>query len=307
MDKALIPTPVPDYARLLELVTDSVPSPRTKVAYRAALLRFFAWWSEVYRQPFSRAAVNAYRSHLEEIGKGPPTINIALAAVKKFASECAENGLIDQGAEASIARIPGVRQLGRPVGNWLNAEQAERLLEAPDSYTPKGVRDRAILGILLGCGLRRSECAALTCEHVQERDGRPCIVDLEGKGRRGPRIRTVPMPQWALRRLKAWLAMTNIDKGPVFVSLDQHGNPGEKISGPGIYWILREYVRELGLDVSPHDMRRTYARMARVGGAEMDQIQFSLGHASVGTTEIYIGMTQDLRNAPCDRLGLNVV
>lgn len=303
MTTALIPAAQPDYARLIDLVTDALPSPHSKAAYRAALLRFFSWWSETHRQPFSRAAVMAYRSYLEANGKGPVTCNIALSSIRKFAAECFENGLIDAATEAGISRIPGAKLLGRPTGNWLSAEQAKALLGQPETDTPKGLRDRAILGVLLGCGLRRTECATLRCEHIQERDGRPCIVDLEGKG---GRIRTVPMPDWAVRRLKAWLATTNISEGPVFVSLDRHGNPGESLSGVGIHWILSEYARELGFDVSPHDMRRTYARLARQGGAEIDQIQFSLGHASVQTTEIYLGMTQDLKNAPCDRLGLSV-
>jgi integrase len=303
MTTALIPAPAPDYAKLIDLVSDSVASPFTKAAYRAALLRFFSWWASVYRQPFSRAAVNAYRTYMEELGKGVPTINIALSAIRKFAAECMENGVLDSATESSIARIPGAKLLGRPVGNWLTAEQAEKLLDAPPTGTPKGVRDRAILGVLLGCGLRRAECATLQVGHVRERDGRPCIVDLEGKG---GRIRTVPMPKWAHERLQRWLAMTNIASGPIFVSLDQHGNPGAGITGFGIHWIVREYVRELGFDVSPHDLRRTFARLARQGGGELDQIQFSLGHSSVATTEIYLGMTQDLRNAPCDRLGLSV-
>jgi integrase len=295
-------TAQPDYGKLLDLVENSVTSPFTKQAYRKALLRFFEWWRAVYRKPFGRPAVQAYKCHLEET-KGPATINVAMAAIRKFSSECFENGIIDEATESSIARIPGAKLLGRPVGNWLTAEQAEKLLDAPPTGTPKGVRDRAILGVLLGCGLRRAECATLQVGHVQERDGRPCIVDLEGKG---GRIRTVPMPKWAHERLQRWLAMTNIASGPIFVSLDQHGNPGAGITGFGIHWIVREYVRELGFDVSPHDLRRTFARLARQGGGELDQIQFSLGHSSVATTEIYLGMTQDLRNAPCDRLGLSV-
>lgn len=69
--------------------------------------------------------------------------------------------------------------------------QAQALLNAPDITTTKGLRDRAIIAVLLGCGLRRSEVAALTLKHIQQRDGRWCIVDLVGKH---GRVRTVPMP-----------------------------------------------------------------------------------------------------------------
>jgi len=69
----------------------------------------------------------------------------------------------------------------------------QALLNAPDITTKKGLRDRAIIAVLLGCGLRRSEVAALTLKHIQQRDGRWCIVDLVGKH---GRVRTVPMPTW---------------------------------------------------------------------------------------------------------------
>ena len=68
-------------------------------------------------------------------------------------------------------------------GNWLSLKQAQTLLNAPDITTTKGLRDRAILAVLLGCGLRRSEVAALTMEHIQQRDGRWCIVDLVREAR----------------------------------------------------------------------------------------------------------------------------
>ena len=74
-----------------------------------------------------------------------------------------------------ITRVKGVR-----LGSWLSLRQAQSLLNAPDIATLKGLRDRAIIALLLGCSLRRSEVAALTMEHIQQRDGRWCIVDLFG-------------------------------------------------------------------------------------------------------------------------------
>jgi integrase len=80
-----------------------------------------------------------------------------------------------------ITRVKGVASKGVRLGNWLTARQAQALLNAPDTTTNKGLRDRAILAVLLGCGLRRSEVAALTFKHIQQWDGRWCIVDLVGK------------------------------------------------------------------------------------------------------------------------------
>jgi site-specific recombinase XerD len=79
------------------------------------------------------------------------------------------------------ARMQGERWWPPALANWLSIRQAQMLLNAPDVSTNKGLRDRVILAVLLGCGLRRSEVAALTFGHIRQRDGRWCIVDLVGK------------------------------------------------------------------------------------------------------------------------------
>src|SRR6201997_5522714 len=88
-----------------------------------------------------------------------------------------------------------------------STRQAQSLLNAPDNTTVRGLRDRAIIAVLLGCGLRRSEVAALPTAHVQQRDGRWCIVDLRGKH---GRIRTVPMPTWVKVAIDSWTAATGV-------------------------------------------------------------------------------------------------
>jgi integrase len=70
--------------------------------------------------------------------------------------------------------------------------------------------------------------------------------------------------------------------------------------------VVGAYAVPLGIDVAPHDCRRTFAKLALKGGARLDQIQLSLGHASIRTTERYLGVEQDLTDAPCDRLGLRL-
>jgi integrase len=101
------------------------------------------------------------------------------------------------------------------------------LLSAPDIETAKGLRDRAILAVLLGCGLRRSEVAALTFGHIQQRDGRWCIVDLVGKHHR---VRTVPVPTWVKVAIDAWATTAVIAEGFVFRPV----NRGDRVSGDGV-------------------------------------------------------------------------
>ncbi|MBV8846718.1 MAG: site-specific integrase [Bryobacterales bacterium] len=94
---------------------------------------------------------------------------------------------------AGIRHVKGVKKLGVRLGNWLTAEEARRFWQAPDASTLKGKRDRAILAILLGCGLRRRELADLTFANLQQREEHWAIVDMAGKS---GHIRTVPMPDW---------------------------------------------------------------------------------------------------------------
>lgn len=76
------------------------------------------------------------------------------------------------------------------------------------------------------------------------------------------------------------------------------------LTSHAVYLAVKDYAAGLGLAVGPHDLRRTFARLAYRGRADLKQIQLSLGHASVATTERYIGMVQDIGDAPCDHLGI---
>jgi site-specific recombinase XerD len=180
-----------DWRRLKALVLDSVSSPITKRVYNLGLNEFFAWYGQEPRPGFTKATVSAWRVALEARGLGSVSINVRITAVRKLAVEAADNGLLAPELAAGITRVKGAKSIGVRVGNWLSVQQAQKLLNAPDVTTNKGLRDRAMLAILLGCGLRRSEVAALTLKHIQQRDNRWCIVDLVGKH---GRVRTIPMP-----------------------------------------------------------------------------------------------------------------
>jgi len=104
-----------------------------------------------------------------------------MSAIRKLVVEATDNGLLAPDLAAGIARVKSAKSLGVRAGNWLSLRQAQALLNAPDITTLKGLRDRAIIAVLLGCALRRSEVAALAMGHVQQRDGRLCIVDLYGQ------------------------------------------------------------------------------------------------------------------------------
>src|SRR5271169_3537947 len=167
-----------EWNRLKALVLDSVSSPITKRVYNLGLDEFFDWFGREPRPGFAKAAVAAWRVALEARGLGAVSINVRITAVRKLAVEAADNGLLAPELANGITRVKGVASKGIRLGNWLSVKQAQTLLNAPDVGTTKGLRDRAILAVLLGCGLRRSEVAALTMGHVQQRDWRWCIVDV---------------------------------------------------------------------------------------------------------------------------------
>jgi site-specific recombinase XerD len=94
--------------------------------------------------------------------------------------------------------VKGAKRLGIRLGNWLTSTQGRELLGVPDRASVKGKRNYAMLAVLLGCGLRRSELTRLTVSHLQQQDGHWAIVDLFGKG---GHVRTVPVPAFLVQQL----------------------------------------------------------------------------------------------------------
>src|ERR1700704_5601351 len=184
---------IAQWQKLKTLVLDSVSSPITKRVYNMALDEFMGWFQQAPRPGFTKATVSAWRGSLEDGRVGSSSVSIRRSAIRKLAAEAADNGLLARELAAGISRVKSAKTQGIRVGNWLSLRQAQALLSAPDIGTVRGLRDRAILAVLLGCGLRRSEVAALTFVHVQQREGRWCIVDLTGKH---GRVRPAPMPAW---------------------------------------------------------------------------------------------------------------
>ena len=292
-------------APLVDLVLDSLASPHSRNAYHRALGEFFAWYpSNASEEDFTRAVLGRYRSHLIERGLSAASVNLALAALRKLASEAAAHGGLSPLTAAGIRGIPGARRSGVRTGNWLTLEQARRLLAAPDPETRKGLRDRVLLGLLVGCGLRRGELAGLEFPDVAQREGRWAIVDLVGKH---GRVRTVPMPSWAKTALDGWASAAGISSGAVLRRVGKGGRVGDgPITAQAVFEAVVSYARKAGLGkITPHDLRRTFAKLAHLGRAPLEQIQISLGHASIQTTERYLGLKQNLHDAPCDRLGIS--
>lgn len=283
--------------QVAELTANSVHSPRSREAYRHCVQDFFAFWKGT-DLPLSQALVDAYKVALQERGASANTINLRLSAIRAMARVLEANGLIPTELAIALQRTKGAPKRNVKRGIWLSNAQARALLDAPDPNTLLGLRDRAILGILLGTGLRRTELTALEVKHLRTLEGRLCIVDLKGKG---GRYRTIPLPAWVAARLTQWLNASGITEGKIFRNF-RKGNriAGQGLTGVSVDRIVKRYGQALGLQVSPHDLRRTFAKRLRRNGGSLEQIQLVMGHASIATTERYLGVDLDLENAVTD-------
>src|ERR1017187_8572040 len=233
------------WQRLKRLVLDSVSSPITRRVYNLGLDEFFAWFSLEPRPGFTKATVCAWRVALEARGLGAFSINVRITAVRKLAVEAVDNGLLAPELAAGITRVKGAKSVGVLTCNWLSVQQAQKLLNAPDVTTKKGLRDRAMLAILLGCGLRRSEVAALTLKHIQQRDNRWCIVDLVGKH---GRVRTIPMPTWVKVAVDAWTAAAGLTEGHVLRPVGRGDRVlGDRMTEKVGWQLLQPYARAAGV------------------------------------------------------------
>src|SRR6516162_7870824 len=141
--------------------------------------------------------------YLESRHLAANTINQQLAAVRRLAHEAADAGLLSPELAAGITRVRGVKQLGFRAGNWLSADECSSVLKHSYGTSLRARRDYAMLAMLFGCGLRRSELVGLEMDDVQVRQGHWAIVDLIGKG---GHIRTVPIPDWVKAALDEWPA-----------------------------------------------------------------------------------------------------
>jgi integrase len=172
------------------------------------------------------------------------------------------------------------------MGNWLSATQGKSLVEAFPGDSTRGLRNRAMLALLIGCGLRRAELLNLKFEDLQVREEHWVIADLSGKG---GHIRTVPVPTWVKNAVDCWAASAGLSIGRVFRAIDRFGRVwGEGLTDKVVWLIVRQAALKIGVpQLAPHDLRRTCARLCYLGGGELEQIQFLLGHVSVQTTEQY--------------------
>ncbi|PYV83965.1 MAG: integrase [Acidobacteria bacterium] len=287
---------LPDLDHCKRTVLNSLGSPASRRVYEYAIDQFIAWYCSEPRLAFNRIVVVRYRMHLESRGLAANTINQQLAAVRRLAHEAADAGLLSP-------ELKGVKQLGFRAGNWLSTEQSSEVLKHASGSTMRAKRDYAMLAMLLGCGFRRSELVGLEVDEIQMRQGHWAVVDLIGKG---GHIRTVPIPAWVKTALDQWILAARVTEGRIFRGVARTGKVwGTGISQNVVWYVVRSCCGRAGLEhIAPHDLRRTCAKLCHDSGGALEQIQFLLGHASVQTTERYLGCKQNLGHPVNDLFNL---
>jgi len=262
---------------------------------RVKVEAFLGWWDANGRHPFTPELVLWYMGDLKNNGKSATYIGHCLSAVRKLARAAAMRRWIDSIALDGILSLKGPKIHATRIGQWLTEDEMLAAMAMPDRSTLMGRRDYVALGLMLYAGLRCTEAATVEVSHIQIRDGRPALVNLMGKG---SKLRSIPIPEFLYHAMREWLTVAGVDSGPVLRSLKLGRVSPSRMDRLSAYNIVKKYLPKY----TPHDMRRTFGRVARANGAELDQIQQSYGHAHMHTTQHYLGGTLNFVNAPCDAL-----
>lgn len=264
----------------------------TRITADSTILRFD--WSSMRRHH-----VQGVLALLSEAGHAPDTINTYLSALKGVALEAWAMKLFDAETYQQIKAVKSVRGSRVPTGRALSPQEFTALYAACEIHPSlAGLRDAAMIAVLAGCGLRRTEIAGIDIEHIDIADQSLRVL---GKGNK-ERIAFIPQSVWL--RLGRWLDELGTSSGPVFRRVRREDKlTAARLTSQAVYHILK--VRQVQAGVkpfSPHDLRRTFASMLLSNGEDIITVKDAMGHASVATTQKYDRRGDDRLRAASKRL-----
>ncbi len=257
-------------------------SPNTLQAYRRDLCQFKDWLKKDLVQVDSTLMGN-YLATLREKGDRSSTLNRKLSVMRMFYEFLSTEGKIEHNPVEGISSP----RLGRRIPSFLSEHEVEALLEAPSVEEEYGARDRAILEVIYGAGLRISELVNLNLTDLNIRGG---WVKVLGKG---SKERIVPLGREACRWVRLCLKKRKpekTDRLALFCS-----RYGKRLSRQACWKIIKKYRQKAGImkKISPHTLRHSFATHLLSHDADLRLVQEFLGHTNISTTQIYTHITQE--------------
>jgi integrase/recombinase XerD len=288
-----------DFLAYLEL--ERGLSRNTLEAYRSDLQQYGVFLDRQHADPLAVSG-QELAAFVTELASGsderppvaPATLQRKIACLRSFYRHLRREQILDNDPTSEL-RAP--RTPGR-LPKVLSRDEVQRLLAQPTGNTPGALRDRALLETMYACGLRASEAIELELTALDLEAG---ILRTYGKG---SKERIVPIGSKAIETLRVYLDRARPrlvglrDEPRVFVNLR-----GTGLSRQGLYKIVQRHARSAGLEdrMSPHTLRHTFATHLLAGGCDLRSLQEMLGHADIGTTQIYTHLsTERLREVYFD-------
>jgi site-specific recombinase XerD len=191
-------------------VVATLANEHTRGMYRKALKDFAEWWRTTGKRPLDKSVVLAHIDYLLASAYSEATVNQRLSAIKKAILNAEDRGLLDLAKARDILRINGFSKKVSLGGRFLTERQAEALINVPNASSVKGVRDRAVLALLVGCALRSGELVSIQVDEIQKQKGEWFLTNVVGS--RGD-VRAVVIPDWTRKALDAWLEISGIRGG----------------------------------------------------------------------------------------------
>ena len=257
-------------------------SPNTLQAYRRDLCQFRDWLKKEFLQVDS-ALIGNYLATLRKKGNKSRTLNRKLSVVRMFYKFLYTEGKTDHNPVEGVSSP----RLGRKIPSFLSEKEVEALLEAPPIDEQYGSRDRAILEVVYGAGLRISELINLNLTDLNLKGG---WVKVLGKG---SKERIVPLGREACRWVRIYLRKRRTettDKLSLFCN-----RYGKRLSRQACWKIIKKYSQKAGITkkISPHTLRHSFATHLLSRDADLRFVQELLGHTNISTTQIYTHITQE--------------
>ncbi len=293
-----------DPARAYLLSLNSPRSRRTMASFLGIVARMlgFAGPDTCTWGSLRRHHVMAITEMLRDTGRATATINTYLAALKGVAKEAWMLRLMDVDSFQHIRAVRNLRGSRLPRGRALPAAEIRQLFAACDAdRSSLGPRDAALLAVMLGCGLRRSEAVGLCIGDVVTEER---ALRVTGKGNR-ERLTFLPAGSW--QRLQVWVDQVRGEApGPLFTRIRRFDTlTDDRLTDQAVYHILQVRQRQAGITkCAPHDLRRTFATALLDNGEDLITVKDAMGHASVATTQQYDRRGERRLREARDRLNL---